>query len=69
VAGRRKSDNVIDQRERSRLRSGKRTGGDAMVLLMLAGLFFGEEVKNNLSLFVGDGRQTRSAQTVAPTQT
>jgi hypothetical protein len=40
-----------------------------MVLLMLAGLFFGEEVKNNLSLFVGDGRQTRSAQTVAPTQT
>ena len=66
--GRRKSDNVIDQRGRSRLRPGKRTGGGAMILLLLVGLFFGDEVKNILSLFVGGGSQTQYEQTAAPTQ-
>lgn len=67
--GRRQSDNVVDQRGRGRLRPGKRAGGGAMVLLVLAGLFFGDEVKNILSLFVGGGGgQAQYEQTAQPTQ-
>jgi predicted metalloprotease len=39
-----------------------------MVLLVLAGLFFGDEVKNILSLFVGGGSQPQYEQAAAPTQ-
>lgn len=67
--GRRQSDNVIDRRGRGRMRPGKRAGGGAMVLLVLAGLFFGDEVKNILSLFVGGGGvQQQYEQAAAPTQ-
>ena len=66
--GRRQSDNVVDQRGRGRLRPGKRAGGGAMVLLVLAGVFFGDEVKNILSLFVGGGGgQTQYEQSAQPT--
>ena len=67
--GRRQSDNVIDQRGRSRMRPGKRAGGGAALVLILAGLFFGEDVKNILSLFVGaGGGQSQQQEYEAPTQ-
>lgn len=64
--GRRKSDNVIDQRGRGGLRPGKRAGGGAVLLLVLAGLFFGEDVKNILSLFVGDTSAPQRQTSAAP---
>ncbi len=53
--GRRQSDNVVDRRGGSRMRPGKRVGGGAALLLILVGLFLGEDVKNILSFFVGAG--------------
>jgi len=64
--GRRQSDNVVDRRGRGGFARGKRgAGGGAMILLILAGLFFGEEVKNILSLFVGAESQ-QSVQQATP---
>ena len=55
--GRRKSDNVVDRRGTfGPGGAGRRAGGGAAVLLVLAGLFFGPEVSNILSLFLGGGQ-------------
>lgn len=51
--GRRQSNNVEDRRGQSFVRSKRGAGGGAAIILILAGLFFGEDVKNILSLFVG----------------
>lgn len=64
--GRRQSRNVEDRRGQSFIRSNKGAGGGAMILLLLAGLFFGEDVKDILSLFVGDGGQQDGYQQAAP---
>lgn len=53
--GRRKSSNIEDRRGQSFIRSKRGAGGGAMILLVLAGLFFGKDVQNILSLFVGGG--------------
>ena len=57
--GRRKSGNVIDRRGRGvhRGSSGRKVGGGAVILLLLASVFFGEDVSNILSLFVGNASQ------------
>lgn len=55
--GRRKSGNVIDRRG-SRVVLKRGASGGAMILLVLAGLFFGEDVQKVLSLFVGGGNQS-----------
>lgn len=45
------------------LRSKRGAGGGAAIILILAGLFFGEDVKNILSLFVGNqGAQVQQTQ-------
>ena len=51
--GRRQSRNVEDRRGQSFVRSRKGAGSGAMILLILAGLFFGEDVQRVLSFFVG----------------
>ncbi len=69
--GRRQSGNVEDRRGRGLIRSKKGVGGGAMIILILAGLFFGEDVQKILSLFVGNsGTQTASnqQQTATPAQ-
>ena len=53
--GRRQSRNVEDRRGQGFIRSKKGASGGAMILLVLAGLFFGEDVQRVLSLFVGGG--------------
>ncbi len=55
--GRRQSTNVEDRRGRGMIRSKRGASGGAMILIILAGLFFGEDVQKILSLFVG-GNQT-----------
>lgn len=60
--GRRQSDNVEDRRGRGFTPGRKGASGGAMILLVLAGLFFGDEVKSILSLFVGPGGQQQSYQ-------
>lgn len=55
--GRRQSNNVEDRRGQSFVRSKRGASGGAMILLVLAGLFFGEDVQRVLSLFVGGGGQ------------
>ncbi|GHA08980.1 hypothetical protein GCM10008090_18630 [Arenicella chitinivorans] len=69
--GRRQSGNVEDRRGRGLVRSKKGVGGGAMIILILAGLFFGEDVQKILSLFVGNpGTQTASTpqQSSTPAQ-
>ncbi len=51
--GRRQSSNVEDRRGRSMIRSKRGASGGAAIILIIAGLFFGEDVQNILSLFVG----------------
>jgi len=58
--GRRQSNNVEDRRGRSMIRSKRGAGGGAAIVLILVGLFFGEDVQNVLSLFVGP--QSQQAQ-------
>lgn len=55
--GRRQSKNVEDRRGQSFIRSKRGAGGGAAILLVLAGLFFGKDVQNILSLFVGNQGQ------------
>jgi len=56
--GRRKSDNVVDRRGTfGPGGTGRRAGGGAAIVLILAGLFFGPEVSNILGLFLGGGQQ------------
>jgi len=64
--GRRKSDNVVDRRGESQ--SVKRgVGGGVMIFLVLAGLFFGKDVQQVLSLFVG-GQGSSYAQSSGENQ-
>lgn len=60
--GRRQSSNVEDRRGQGMIRSKRGAGGGAMILLILAGLFFGEDVQRVLSLFVGDVNQAPQQQ-------
>ena len=55
--GRRQSHNVEDRRGRSMVHSKRGLSGGAAILLILAGLFFGEDVQKVLSLFVGTPTQ------------
>lgn len=64
--GRRQSSNVEDRRGTSFVKSKRGAGGGAAIILILAGLFFGEDVKNILSLFVGNQGQQISQQQRAP---
>lgn len=68
--GRRKSDNVVDQRGRriSRRAGRKTVGGGAMIILLLASVFFGEDVSKILGLFIGGGSQVSTQQYEQPTQ-
>lgn len=67
--GRRQSDNVEDRRGRGFTRGRKGASGGAMILLVLAGLFFGDEVRSILSLFVGSGGQQQQYQQAEPSRT
>ncbi len=60
--GRRQSSNVEDRRGLGFIRSKRGAGGGAMTLLLLAGVFFGEDVQKVLSLFVGGGGQAVQQQ-------
>jgi len=68
--GRRQSSNVEDRRGRSMIRSKRGAGGGAAIILILAGLFFGEDVQKVLSLFVGpQSQQVQHTQQVpSPSQ-
>lgn len=68
--GRRQSDNVEDRRGRgfSRSRRAKGVGGGAAILVVLAGLFFGEDVSNILQLVLnntGSSTQQSASQRTA----
>ena len=66
--GRRKSSNVEDRRGGG-LRGasrGKTVGGGAMVLVVLAGLFFGQDVQNILGLLLNTGGSSVSQQASSP---
>lgn len=52
--GRRQSSNVEDRRGKSFVKGKRGAGGGAAIILILVGLFFGNDVKNILSLFVGN---------------
>lgn len=57
--GRRQSNNVEDRRGRSMIRSKRGVGGGAAIILVLVGLFLGEDAQKIVSLFVGQpGQQT-----------
>lgn len=58
--GRRQSGNVDDRRGRRAITPKRGVSGGALILLILAGFFFGEDVQNVLSLFVGDGSTEQS---------
>jgi len=60
--GRRQSKNVEDRRGRSMIRSKRGAGGGVAIVLILAGLFFGEDVQKILSLFVGTQNQQAQQQ-------
>jgi len=62
--GRRQSRNVEDRRGRSMVRSKRGVSGGVAIVLILAGLFFGEDVQKMLSLFVGP--QSQQTQQQAP---
>ncbi|MCL4142325.1 UNVERIFIED_CONTAM: hypothetical protein GTU68_036295, partial [Idotea baltica] len=66
--GRRQSDNVVDRRGSRVSRGGSRkaVGGGAMIILLLASVFFGEDVSKILGLFIGGGSQVSSQQYEAP---
>lgn len=66
--GRRQSDNIEDRRGGSFGRGGvgRKVGGGAAVLVVLAGLVFGEDVSKILGLFLGGGQQQVSQQRTAP---
>ncbi len=64
--GRRQSSNVEDRRGRSMVRSKRGAGGGAAIILILIGLFFGEDVQKVLSLFVGTDAQLTQQQSAPP---
>jgi predicted metalloprotease len=57
--GRRQSDNIEDRRGGAFARggAGRKVGGGAAVLVVIAGLVFGEDVSNILGFLLGEGRQ------------
>jgi len=68
--GRRQSDNVEDRRGGgfTGRKVGRTAGGGAMVLVVLAGLFFGPEVSNVLKLVLGGNQAQQSTQQQANRQ-
>ena len=67
--GRRQSSNVEDRRGRSMIKSKRGAGGGAAIILIVAGLFFGQDVQKILSLFVGTpDRQAQSQSAPVPSQ-
>ncbi|MFT4629366.1 MAG: putative metalloprotease [Arenicella sp.] len=62
--GRRKSSNIEDRRESGFKGSsrGKTLGGGTMVLVVLAGLFFGQDVQNLLGLLLNTGGSSVTQQ-------
>lgn len=52
--GRRKSNNIDDRRGRKISRGRRGMGGGAMIIVVLVGLFFGQDVSNILGLFLGN---------------
>lgn len=64
--GRRQSSNVEDRRGRSMVRSKRGAGGGAAIILILVGLFFGEDIQKVLSLFVGTDAQLTRQQAALP---
>lgn len=69
--GRRQSDNIEDRRGGAFARggAGRKVGGGAAILVVIAGLVFGEDVSNILGLLLGDGRQAVSQQRTTTPQT
>jgi predicted metalloprotease len=65
--GRRQSSNVEDRRGRSMIRSKRGARGGVAVLLILAGIFFGQDVQKILSLFVGTQNQQTQQQPASQT--
>ncbi len=65
--GRRQSSNVEDRRGRSMIRSKRGARGGVAVLLILAGIFFGQDVQKILSLFVGTQNQQAQQQPASQT--
>jgi len=59
--GRRRSDNVVDRRGK-RVVGKKGASGGAVIILVLAGLFFGKDVQQILSLFVGSDQSANYSQ-------
>lgn len=61
--GRRKSDNIEDIRGRvaPRGRRGKAMGGGGMIILLLVGLFFGQDVSNLLAPLLSNSQQSYQA--------
>ena len=55
--GRRQSNNIDDRRGRSIMKSERGVGDGAAIILLLVGLFLGEDVQKILSLFVGSQGQ------------
>ncbi len=64
--GRRQSNNVEDRRGQSFIRSKRGAGGGAAIILLIIGLFFGEDVQKILSLFVGTQGPQAHQQTRTP---
>jgi len=61
--GRRQSSNVDDRRGRKMVTGKRGASGGAMILLILAGVFFGEDVQKVLSLFVNNNQTTHQQPT------
>ncbi|NND81482.1 MAG: flagellar biosynthesis protein FlgM [Gammaproteobacteria bacterium] len=67
--GRRKSDNVVDRRGASRRPGRRAVGGGAAVLVVLAGLFFGQDASQIARVLLGAGQPGAQAPAQqAPTQ-
>lgn len=65
--GRKESDNVVDRRgSRMPMRSGRSLGGGAVIIMVLASLFFGEDVSRILGLFLGSGNQSTQTTQYEP---
>jgi len=68
--GRKQSDNVVDRRgSRAQLRAGRSLGGGAVIIMLLASIFFGEDVSKILGLFLGAGEQQATTNTQYETTT
>lgn len=68
--GRRKSDNIVDRRGGgfARQGTGRKVGGGAAILVVLAGVIFGPEVSNVLNFVLGQPGQSPQQQTIPTPQ-